>query len=156
MDGKEEGQSVDADFWHPVESILHQHRCSKFLMKSRIIWPNYDHNQKSTIKDQKSKVTTRCMLPKLTICIARIARHFMLHFTSFYVIFHVILCYISHHFMSHLIHFIVCIAHISCMSLISHFTHITHFMHCTALHVILCIISHHFIIKIYFILIHVI
>ena len=26
MDGKE-GQSVDADFWHPIESILHQHRC---------------------------------------------------------------------------------------------------------------------------------
>ena len=71
IDGKE-GQSVNADFWHPVESISHQHRCSKFLMKSRIIWSNYDHNQQSTIKNsrlhlivcnrnQKFKVASRCM-----------------------------------------------------------------------------------------------
>ena len=25
--------------------VSHKHRCSKFLIKSRIIWSNYDHNQ---------------------------------------------------------------------------------------------------------------
>ena len=113
MDGKE-GQSVDTDFWHPVESISHQHQYSKFLMKLRIIWSNYDHNQKSTIKNQKNQgyislhVTEindlHCMhcISHVISCI--ISRHFMSHFASFHVTFH---C--THHMhrthITHIAHF---------------------------------------------------
>ena len=125
MDGKE-GQSVDADFWHPVESISHQHRCSKFLIKSRIIWSNYDHDQKS----------------RLHLVACNQNQWFALH--AFHVTFHIFHC--THY----------CIARISRMSRILHFTNSAHFMHCTAYHVILCIISCHFIMKIHFIVIHII
>ena len=83
MDGKE-GQSVDADFWHPVESISHQHRYSKFLMKSRIIWSNYDHDQQS--KNQGY----------ISLHVTEINDLHCTHFTSFHVAFYVILCRISH------------------------------------------------------------
>ena len=79
--------------------------------------------------------------------------------TSFHASFHVISCCISHHFMSYFIHFIAHNTYIACisrMSRISHFTNSVHFMHCTTYHVILCIISCYFIMKIHFILIHVI
>ena len=132
MDGKE-GQSVDADFWHPVESNLHQHRCSKFLMKLRIIWSNYNQDQKLRL-------------------------HLVAYNWNQRFAFYVISCCISHHFMLHFTHFIVritCIARISHISCILHFTHIAHFtsFH-VAFQVILCIISCHFIMKIHFILIH--
>ena len=113
----------------------------KFLMKSRIIWSNYDHDQKS----------------RLHLVACNRNQRFVLHFTSFYVTFYVISCCISHHFMLHFTHFIVriaCIARISRMSRISHCTHNTHVMYYTAYHVILCIISYHFIMKIHCILIH--
>ena len=145
IDGKE-GQSVNADFWHPVESISHQHRCSKFLMKSRIIWSNYDHNQQSKIQGYISLHVTEMN-----------DLHFM-HFTSFaFHAFHVISCCILHHFMSHFIYFIAhitCITRMSRTSRISHFANSAHFMHCTIHRVILCIISCHFIMKIHSILIH--
>ena len=107
MDGKE-GQSIDADFWHPVESISHQHRCSKFLMKSRIIWSNYDHNQQSKIQDYISLYVIEIKNSRLHLIacnrnersalhvITRIAHHFMHHFTSFYVVFYIISCHISY------------------------------------------------------------
>ena len=148
MDGKE-GQSVDVDFWHPIESISHQHWCSKFLMKSRIIWSNYDHNQKSTIKDSRLHLIA-CNRNQ------RFALH-ALHVMSFHASFHVISCRISHHFISHFIHFIAHItriAHTSRMSRISHFANSVHFMHYTIHHVILCIISCHFFMKIHITLIH--
>ena len=106
IDGKE-GQSVDANFWHPVESILHQHRCSKFLMKSRIIWSNYDHDQRSKIKVH------------LVACNRN--QRFALHRTSFHVTLHVISCHISRHFMLHFTSFYV----------IFHTFHYTHYIHCT-------------------------
>ena len=77
MVGKE-GQSIDVNFWHPVESILHQHWCSKFLMKSRIIW-----SIMIIIKNQGY----------ISLHVTKINDS---HCTSFHVAFHVISCYISH------------------------------------------------------------
>ena len=116
MDGKE-GQSVDTYFWHPVESISHQHRCSKFLMKSRIIWSNYDHDQRLKIQGYISLYVTEindlhCMyftsfaFHALHVISCGISRHFMSHFTSFHVIFHTFHC--THH---------------------THRTHVTHVTH---------------------------
>ena len=98
---------VDADFWHLVESNSHQHRCSKFLMKSRIIWSNYDHDQKSMLHLVACNRNQRFTLHVISCCISRhFMSHFMshcmhfthivhfihcMHITSFYVSFHVIL-----------------------------------------------------------------
>ena len=69
-----------------------------------------------------------------------ISRHFMLHFTSFHVIFHAFHCtYHTHH---------------TRMSRNSHLMNSAHFMHCTIHHVILCVISCHFVMKIHITLIH--
>ena len=95
MDGKE-GQYIDADFWHPVESISHQHRCSKFLMKSRIIWSNYDHNQQSMIKNSRLHLVACNQNERSALHALHIARHFMHHFTSFHVTFCIISCHISY------------------------------------------------------------
>ena len=97
-------------------------------MKSRIIWSNYNQNQNQGY---------------ISLHVIKINE---LHFTSFYVIFYVISCYISRHFMFHFTHFIVhiaCIAHISRMSRISHCTYIVHFMPFHVIfHVISCCILH--------------
>ena len=98
MDGKE-GQSVDADFWHPVESNSHQHRRSKFLMKSRIIWSNYDHNQQSMIKNSRLHLVACNRNKRSTLHalhVLHIAHHFMHYFTSFHVAFRIISCHISY------------------------------------------------------------
>ena len=103
IDGKE-GQSIDADFWHPVESISHQHRCSKFLMKSRIIWSNYDHDQKLRLHLVACNQNQRFAFPVISCCISR---HFMLHLTSFHVTFHTFHCthYIHRTHVMHIAHF---------------------------------------------------
>ena len=134
---------IDAGFWHPIERISHQHWYSKFLVKSRIIWLNYDQDQKSRLHLVACNWNQRFALHVISCCIER---HFMLHCTSFHIAFHVISrhfthftlfhasfyvisCCISHHFMLHFTHFIV---RITCIARISHFTNSTYFMHCTA------------------------
>ena len=105
MDGKE-GQSVDTNFWHLVELILHQHRCSKFLIKSRIIWSNY-----IKIKNQG-------------YILLHVTEIKDLHCTSFYVAFHVI-----SHRISRIAHFMHCTAYHVILCIIScHFIMRIHFI----------------------------
>ena len=86
----------------------------KFLIKSRIIWSNYDHNQQSTIKNSRLHLIA-CNRNKRSASHAmHMARHFMHHFTSFYVIFHIISC--------HILYISLHISH-------THHTHITHVAH---------------------------
>ena len=98
----------------------------KFLRKSRIIWSNYDHNKKSTIKDQQSKIQGYISLHVTEIndlhcmhCISHvisciILHHFMLNFASFYVIFHTF--HYTHH--THYTHHYIAWHRMS-----SHFSH---------------------------------
>ena len=125
--------SVEVDFWHPIESISHQHRCSKFLMKSRIIWSNYDQDQQSKIQGYISLHVTEIN-----------DLHFMHHFASFHASFHVISCCILHHFMLYFIHFIARITYIARISRTSfHVAFRTSRISCIAPHITSFYVSFH-------------